>query len=1051
MKTIHYKPDFWQAVLKKLSHVCLLFLSIASSIVQAQSEFEEKQDPVPRFQLPTYTEQFDTFFRGKLDRIPFGILYNRVYPFAALDDSKPCDTLYAAYDIFQSWSEIERSAYAPMEGITYSEMRQQTDLLHLENKIAAIAVDVHMAAIDTQSFNDGRLIVTPDSLVVDGNYGSPYKTFRAQRVGLSKTELYTDIPYTIVFDEKFILRNNETKSDRLKIKLPNGVVVVLKHGESYTFRLTKLLTGKWTLTLESDDDPTDVCNTIIMNPIGPYHPQPIGNCTEGEKWIVESDIPFKGYLEEDYTTSLANAHIYYHLTPGNPCKIMKPIIILDGFDPQDKRAFDKIYSNNLSYIDNSIIKNLGNDLRQAGYDVIILNFPVLGDKEALNGRSDIKVFDAQGNFLKNVNRPGRDGGADYIERNAFLLVKLIQEINAKLKANGSHEKLVVVGPSMGGLISRYALAYMEARDDESKPNMKHNCRLWVSFDAPHQGANISAGTQYATEFFSESLKNVAQQELYHKSLRSVAARQMLVMSTPKIYGKSNFRSGMLKKRFKTALSSNGLLHSNGYPQQTRNISLLNGTLNGTTNFKPAQLDVFMEANKAGLKVFKFVTRTAPAKGQKAKIFEFAQRDVMRITKKVKLPAGLNSWELTLTNDNPNLYMDNDQGSYYEEDTKLSSKVIESLKKQDVHDIKIYYDNLDFTFIPSFSALDIDRNIYNNVNSNIQDKDLVCEGSTPFDAYFTPKKNQKHIYLDVDNVKWVLEEIKKGRPGCRNICPEIKTWNNTICNGSQSDFELTKLPKNVAYGIRWSADENLFSIVGSKTDAKTSVAAKRNGNQSKGFVRVTLTLHCAPNKVFEGEVSIPSTSAKINGEDFICQGKKETYEMKTETPAYNFHWYFGDAQGIYRSGSPYSDLPAPDNSKQAHNRKHFCEFGGERSGIYTLYAEAFNQCQEKVSASKMISIIPRRFCNQQKTGVVDEGVLHLYPNPTNNAWNVQLSPASELNLLQISLYDQTGRLVLQKKPEAAFAEIPAKELAKGNYVLQLQLSNGQIHHKKLIKN
>src|SRR5476651_70080 len=82
-----------------------------------------------------------------------------------------------------------------------------------------------------------------------------------------------------------------------------------------------------------------------------------------------------------------------------------------------------------------------------------------------------------------------DGGADYIQRNAYTLVKIIQDINSKLVASGSSEKLVVVGPSMGGLISRYALTYMEQH------SLDHNTRLWVSFDSPHLGANIPIGDQ----------------------------------------------------------------------------------------------------------------------------------------------------------------------------------------------------------------------------------------------------------------------------------------------------------------------------------------------------------------------------------------------------------------------------------------------------------------------------------------------------------------------------------------------------------------------------
>ena len=78
---------------------------------------------------------------------------------------------------------------------------------------------------------------------------------------------------------------------------------------------------------------------------------------------------------------------------------------------------------------------------------------------------------------------------DYIERNALTHVALYQHLNNTLFSNGSSEKLVIVGPSMGGQMSRYALAYME------KHNIPHNTRLWVSIDSPHLGANIPIGIQ----------------------------------------------------------------------------------------------------------------------------------------------------------------------------------------------------------------------------------------------------------------------------------------------------------------------------------------------------------------------------------------------------------------------------------------------------------------------------------------------------------------------------------------------------------------------------
>ncbi len=94
-----------------------------------------------------------------------------------------------------------------------------------------------------------------------------------------------------------------------------------------------------------------------------------------------------------------------------------------------------------------------------------------------------------------------DGGADYIERNAMAHIALYQKLNGSLNDNGSSEQLVIMGPSMGGQVSRYALAYMEKEFAATGlPEWNHNTRLWVSVDSPHQGANIPMGGQ-ANIFF----------------------------------------------------------------------------------------------------------------------------------------------------------------------------------------------------------------------------------------------------------------------------------------------------------------------------------------------------------------------------------------------------------------------------------------------------------------------------------------------------------------------------------------------------------------------
>src|SRR5690554_3068147 len=180
--------------------------------------------------------------------------------------------------------------------------------------------------------------------------------------------------------------------------------------------------------------------------------------------IIASKIPFKGTEESYATTTWIDYHIYYHYEAGSTtsCEpiLKKPVLILDGFDPLDKRNYGTLHDD---YLKNQSQEFISEPLRQKGFDVIIVNFPVLGHNGASTDIAIPSVVkkEVSPGVLEDVNKDGRKGGADFIERNAMAVVALIQEVNAKLVQNNSEEKLVVVGPSMGGQIARYALAYME--------------------------------------------------------------------------------------------------------------------------------------------------------------------------------------------------------------------------------------------------------------------------------------------------------------------------------------------------------------------------------------------------------------------------------------------------------------------------------------------------------------------------------------------------------------------------------------------------------------
>lgn len=218
--------------------------------------------------------------------------------------------------------------------------------------------------------------------------------------------------------------------------------------------------------------------------------------------------------------------------------ITNPFIIVEGIDFLNDQDFDThldLYNDgNDSYtnLNNSLIYSLYNN----GYDVLILDF---------------------------------DDATDYIQHNAMLLVSLINSFNL------SDDNLIVMGYSMGGLVSRYALSWMESQCQN------HHTRLYISHDSPHKGANFPLGLQELIEDIrnNTSVAWIAVDILIKSFEYSMpAARQMLV------YHYENSKDGLARPSddkidlFTEMYNLNP--EGNGYPSIPVKIAISNGNYSG---------------------------------------------------------------------------------------------------------------------------------------------------------------------------------------------------------------------------------------------------------------------------------------------------------------------------------------------------------------------------------------------------------------------------------------------------------------------------------------
>jgi hypothetical protein len=229
-----------------------------------------------------------------------------------------------------------------------------------------------------------------------------------------------------------------------------------------------------------------------------------------ETWQVEATIPYNGNFN--------SGEVYVYLSDQHTT-LTNPIILAEGIDLDESRNWDELYE-----MLNQ--ENLLEDVRELGFDAVILN---------------------------------HDNGTDYIQGNAYLLVELINQVNAIIPDAAT---ITLVGTSMGGLTSRYALTYMETND------LPHNVGLWISFDGPHRGANIPLGIQYWMDFFAGQASEAGQ---YRDALNSPAARQLLVahFTNPP---SSNVSADPLRTSFISDLTQIG-----DFPTEPRTVALANGS------------------------------------------------------------------------------------------------------------------------------------------------------------------------------------------------------------------------------------------------------------------------------------------------------------------------------------------------------------------------------------------------------------------------------------------------------------------------------------------
>ncbi len=250
---------------------------------------------------------------------------------------------------------------------------------------------------------------------------------------------------------------------------------------------------------------------------------------------AEPGIPRR---EPDETWELGDGQAWVFRVPGHET-LTKPVIIADGFGP-DASTLDEWAG--LWGLGSGGGHPWGTQLHERSRDVIVLGY-------------------------KSRNAP--------IRTNAVVAVDCIRRAIAEQADKGV--PLVVGGLSMGGLVTRYALAQMEKQGED------HRTATYFSYDSPHRGAWIPISLQVFAHFLAALADTVLVPEPDKEKLRgmsklinSTAARELLWKHT-QTHDKvgPTFDADAKRTEFVAALEAVG-----NWPESPRKVAVANGRGDG---------------------------------------------------------------------------------------------------------------------------------------------------------------------------------------------------------------------------------------------------------------------------------------------------------------------------------------------------------------------------------------------------------------------------------------------------------------------------------------
>lgn len=424
---------------------------------------------------------------------------------------------------------------------------------------------------------------------------------------------------------------------------------------------------------------------------------------------------------------LATGELYLAKSDPDAPGLKNPVLVVEGFDLDNSMDWPELYE-----LLNQ--ENLVEDIQAFGRDLVILNF---GDS------------------------------TDDIVANSALTETAINYINAN--RNDSTDKFTAIGASLGALTVRKALVDM--------PN--HNVDTWISFDGPHEGANIPLGLQEYLEFFAS--ENDAANALL-AILDRPAARQMLLIHHSHPDG---LTGGSLPERSDYA----ALMNATGYPTSSKGIAISNGSgLGEKLPFEPD--DTIIHWTDSG-----FLKPTITAN-----IYALPRTSATVFSGSITFIIPIGS--ATVNSYHP-LSFDNAPGGTRPTFLQLYTNIPPDQISGDD-----YLTTTNHCFIPTVSALGIPiEHLETNLSSHAELLAL-----SPFDEIHYAISNEEHVEINARNKRWIMRTILEDRDSDDDGWDDYQEYlmgTDYASAESQASIELaiaTQSSSNLAQ-VAWAALPN----------------------------------------------------------------------------------------------------------------------------------------------------------------------------------------------------------------------------------------------------